>query len=446
MGPSTLAMACVTSIPPKRAPPSRRSIASREPREAPAGAMARPTAPPSSVTSASSVGPPARIPDAPARTRVGDRRSCPSRSRSGIEPWPGGPAAMRRRPSLRDFQPRRREERRANLADGVLLRLAGQIFDRRLAVDAREHQPGQQRRRARSQLCARLPGDVREIGVGQCRERIDVARAPLRPPRALEQQVVQHEREIERRIAVPCALGVEDHRTRGPDQQVLRAEIAVDQHALRGTRRLDERGEARREVGMRARGRDEIGLEPDRIEDVVGREPRGDVGRSAVAAWIRPSTSPTAAAIAASMSPSRSRSFQTGCASGGRYAIAKHPAARSSPRIAGTAAGTMPPATRIHSTSHRLRSTGARQSAATLSFGSARLTQTGPDGSRRDRCRTRRRRSAAPTRWLVSAHYLHVPQGTGNPSVSAPVWDRGRVNGMAMAEKGFGRSMLASET
>ena len=43
--PSTFAMARVTSIPPKREPPSRRSIASREPRDAPAGAIARPIAP-----------------------------------------------------------------------------------------------------------------------------------------------------------------------------------------------------------------------------------------------------------------------------------------------------------------------------------------------------------------------------------------------------------------
>ena len=58
MGPSTLAIACVTSMPPKRSPPSRRSMASREPRDAPAGAIARPVAPPASATSASTVGRP----------------------------------------------------------------------------------------------------------------------------------------------------------------------------------------------------------------------------------------------------------------------------------------------------------------------------------------------------------------------------------------------------
>ena len=58
IGPLTLAIACVTSSPPCAVPPSRRSIASREPRDAPAGAMARATTPAASVTSASTVGRP----------------------------------------------------------------------------------------------------------------------------------------------------------------------------------------------------------------------------------------------------------------------------------------------------------------------------------------------------------------------------------------------------
>ena len=58
ISPEILACARRTSRPPKAAPPSRRSSASPEPVEAPAGAMARPRAPPASVTSASTVGRP----------------------------------------------------------------------------------------------------------------------------------------------------------------------------------------------------------------------------------------------------------------------------------------------------------------------------------------------------------------------------------------------------
>jgi hypothetical protein len=56
--PLTLATARLTSQPPKVSPPSRRSSASPLPVEAPAGAMARPTAPPASSISASTVGRP----------------------------------------------------------------------------------------------------------------------------------------------------------------------------------------------------------------------------------------------------------------------------------------------------------------------------------------------------------------------------------------------------
>ena len=47
------------------------------------------------------------------------------------------------------------------------------------------------------------------------------ARARCGCQRRLQQQVVEHEREVERGIAVPRAFGVEDHRAVRPDQDVL---------------------------------------------------------------------------------------------------------------------------------------------------------------------------------------------------------------------------------
>ena len=56
ISPPTAATACDTPRPPNSVPPSRNSLASPLPVEAPAGAMARPMAPPESSTSTSIVG------------------------------------------------------------------------------------------------------------------------------------------------------------------------------------------------------------------------------------------------------------------------------------------------------------------------------------------------------------------------------------------------------
>src|SRR6201999_2151679 len=54
--PLTLATALVTALPPQASPPSRRSVASNSPVEAPEGTAARPWAPERSWTSTSTVG------------------------------------------------------------------------------------------------------------------------------------------------------------------------------------------------------------------------------------------------------------------------------------------------------------------------------------------------------------------------------------------------------
>ena len=90
--------------------------------------------------------------------------------------------------------------------------------------------------------------------------------------------MIQHERQVERRIAEPRAFGVENHRTHRTGKKILRAEIAVDQHAFGAARRFDQREKTRRQVRVGARGCDEIRLEPDREENVVGRKTRGKIG------------------------------------------------------------------------------------------------------------------------------------------------------------------------
>ena len=63
ISPFAFATAFMTPLPSHAAPPSRSSVASNSPVEAPEGTAARPIAPPTSVTSASTVGLPLRVED-----------------------------------------------------------------------------------------------------------------------------------------------------------------------------------------------------------------------------------------------------------------------------------------------------------------------------------------------------------------------------------------------
>ena len=108
-------------------------------------------------------------------------------------------------------------------------------------------------------------------------ERLDVSRLPLWVPRAFEEQVIQHEREIECRVAEPRTLGIDDHRAGGSAQDILRAEVAVNQRAFGVPRGLDQFPQPGRQLRACPSCRDQIGLEPDVVKDVVGREARGDI-------------------------------------------------------------------------------------------------------------------------------------------------------------------------
>ena len=125
ISPSTLATARCTSRPPNAAPPSRSSIASRVPFDAPAGQIARPNAPSSSVTSASTVGRPrlsqtrractVRI----ARRTLIARAPRAMRSRSFADD-----RGARRESAARHAAPRRARRRRANTRPATCRRRA----------------------------------------------------------------------------------------------------------------------------------------------------------------------------------------------------------------------------------------------------------------------------------------------------------------------------------
>ena len=86
-------------------------------------------------------------------------------------------------------------------------------------------------------------------------------------PDRLEQQVVEAEREVEGRVAEPGALGVEQDRARAARRRMFfgltsPCTSARRVPAVRSTRR----SQCRREIGVLARARLQVGFEPDRVE------------------------------------------------------------------------------------------------------------------------------------------------------------------------------------
>ena len=92
--------------------------------------------------------------------------------------------------------------------------------------------------------------------------------------------MVQHEREIERRVTVPGAFRVENDRAIRSDQQILGAEIAVHERTFARGRSGGNGEQAIVQIRIHVRRLDQIGIEADRMEQRVGREARGDVGAS----------------------------------------------------------------------------------------------------------------------------------------------------------------------
>ena len=173
----------------------------REPVEAPAGAMARPIAPPASVTSTSTVGRP---------RESQTRRPGPRRSSSSLMPE----SRLQASTNTRERHRRARQRSAArDAAHALPVALAGEVLDRRLAVDRARNRPAG----ARAARASRSPRgshvDAGEIGVATARRSRRRSRAaPPGTAQALEQQVVEAEGEVEGRIAVPGAFGVEEDR------------------------------------------------------------------------------------------------------------------------------------------------------------------------------------------------------------------------------------------
>ena len=88
--------------------------------------------------------------------------------------------------------------------------------------------------------------------------------------------MVETEGEIEGRVAIPGALGIEEDRPGRADEDVLRADVAMDQRQRGRRGAVGERIEACPKGGMPFAGGAKIGLEPQRLEDVAGWEESRD--------------------------------------------------------------------------------------------------------------------------------------------------------------------------
>src|SRR5688500_20266886 len=86
--------------------------------------------------------------------------------------------------------------------------------------------------------------------------------------------MVQTESEVEGRIAEPGDLGVKEHGSRGADEDILRADVAMDEDifCLRG--RVGQSFKARCKIGIPTRRFPEIRVEPQCLEMRVGGEAR----------------------------------------------------------------------------------------------------------------------------------------------------------------------------
>ena len=88
--------------------------------------------------------------------------------------------------------------------------------------------------------------------------------------------MVEAEGDIEGRVSVPGAFGVEEDRAARADQNVLRRDVAVHEGLLAGERLARKPhqllGDARVLLGRRL----QIGLQADRMKNVVRREACGD--------------------------------------------------------------------------------------------------------------------------------------------------------------------------
>ena len=96
--------------------------------------------------------------------------------------------------------------------------------------------------------------------------------------------MIEAERGVEGRIAIPGAFGVKQYGAVEPDQNILGADITVDECTLFPRGAPGDRFQGGRQIGMHASGGEQIGLKADRMEGFVMGETAAIAPSPAVAA------------------------------------------------------------------------------------------------------------------------------------------------------------------
>ena len=84
--------------------------------------------------------------------------------------------------------------------------------------------------------------------------------------------MIEAKGEIEGRVPVPGAFGVQEHRPVGSGEDVLGADVAVDQGRMGVPGDAGQVDQRRRQFGMRRRRGFQVRGEADGVKDGVGRE------------------------------------------------------------------------------------------------------------------------------------------------------------------------------
>ena len=87
-----------------------------------------------------------------------------------------------------------------------------------------------------------------------------------------QQQMIEAKGEIERRIAIPGAFGIKEDRACRTDENVFRADIAMDHGSLGRLGAFGKPAQRFGEIGMRARRGQKIRLQADCLKNRVGRK------------------------------------------------------------------------------------------------------------------------------------------------------------------------------
>ena len=178
-------------------------------------------------------------------------------------------------PRLLDFSQigdRAKQQLRREIAHGSTLPVGRHIFHRGLAVHAREEEARKQSRRAAFCVGWGLPSDTCQVRATQSIKAFEISAAPLGSPQTLEKHVIEAECQVESRVAVPCALGVQEHWTTRPTENVFWTDIAVHQSQLSRSGDAYEFFQRCGEVGMCACSGIQVGFEANGKENVIGGE------------------------------------------------------------------------------------------------------------------------------------------------------------------------------